>query len=75
MNHKNIVDLVHVGFIQSLLPQFLTDGLVNVLLFGVDHLCILFGTLGAVSGTIVDISGSGKVSSVLVIMAGLQILL
>ena len=38
---------MHVSFIHIFLPQFLTDGLVNVLLFEVGHLCVCLGTLGA----------------------------
>ena len=33
MTHKNIVDHVHVGFIHIFLPQFLTDDLVDVIIF------------------------------------------
>ena len=44
MNHNNIVDLVHVGFIHIFLPQFMADGLANVLVFEVGHLCVSLGT-------------------------------
>ena len=46
MNHNKIVDLVHICFINILLTQFLTDGLINIILFKVGHLCICLGTLG-----------------------------
>ena len=45
MTHNNIVDILHVGFIHIFLPQFLTDGLVNVLLLQVGHLCVSLGKL------------------------------
>ena len=34
VNHNKILDLVHVSFIHILITQFLTDILVNTLLFG-----------------------------------------
>ena len=45
MTPKNIVNIVYVGFIHLFLPQFLTDGLVNILLFEVGHLCVSIGML------------------------------
>ena len=45
--HNKIVDLVPVSFIHILLPQFLTDGLVNVLLFEVGNFCVYLGTHNA----------------------------
>ena len=45
--HNEILYLVHVGFIYIFLPQFLTDSLIDVLLFEVCHLYVSFGTLGA----------------------------
>ena len=44
---KNIIYLVHVSFIDILLYQFLTDGLINILIFEPGHLCVRLGTLGA----------------------------
>ena len=38
---------MHVCFVDTLLPQFLMDSLVNSLIFEVFHLDIRFGTLGA----------------------------
>ena len=45
MTHNKIVDIVHVGFIHILIPQFLTDGLVNVIILEVGHLCIRLGMI------------------------------
>ena len=45
MNHKNIVDNVHVGFINIFLPQFLTDGIIDVLLFEVGHIYVSLGMI------------------------------
>ena len=38
---------MHVSFIHILLPQFLTDSLVNILLFEVGYFCVHLGKLGA----------------------------
>ena len=45
MTHKKIVDNVNVGFIHIFFPQFLTDGIVDVLLFGVCHIYVSLGML------------------------------
>ena len=42
-----MVDLMHVSFIHILLPHFLTDGPVNVLILEVCHFSACLGTLGA----------------------------
>ena len=47
LNYNKVVDLVHVCFVDILLPQFLTDGLINTLIFEVGHLHARFGMLGA----------------------------
>ena len=38
---------MHVGFMQIFLPQFLIDGLVDVLVFEVGHICVPIGTIDA----------------------------
>ena len=38
---------MHVSFIHILLPQFLTDILINILLFELGHICIRLGTLSS----------------------------
>ena len=38
---------MHVSFICILLPRFLTDSLVNIIIFKVGHLFVRLGTLGA----------------------------
>ena len=57
-----------VSFIRILFPRFLTDGLVNVLIFEVGH--IRFGLGMPVAGIVVGISWSGKISGGLVMMDG-----
>ena len=47
MTHKKIVDSVNIGFIHIFIPHFLTDGLVNVLLFEVGYLCVSLGMIYA----------------------------
>ena len=38
---------MNVSFIHILLPQFLTDSLINILLFELGHICIHLGALSA----------------------------
>ena len=45
MAYRNIVDIVHVSFIHIILPHFLTDSLVNIIIFEVCHLSAHLGTL------------------------------
>ena len=45
LTQNNILDLVHVSFIHTLIPQFLIDGLVNILIFEEGNLCIHLGIL------------------------------
>ena len=45
MTYNKVVDLVHVCFVDILLPQFLTDSLFNSLLSKVGRLHVRFGTL------------------------------
>ena len=45
MNHKKIVDHVHVGFIHIFIPQFLTDGIIDVIIFEIGHLYVSLGML------------------------------
>ena len=45
MTHKKIVDNVNVGFIHIFFPQFLTDGIVGVLLFEVCYIYVSLGML------------------------------
>ena len=47
MTQNKIVDLVHVSFIQILLPQFLMYSLINMNFFGVGHFYVYLGTIGA----------------------------
>ena len=47
MIYNKIVDIVHVCFLHILLPQFLTDGLVNIIIFEVGRVYFRFGTLDA----------------------------
>ena len=47
MNHNYIVYFVHVGFVHIFITQFLTDGLISVLLFKLGHFYVSFGTLSA----------------------------
>ena len=70
LTHNNIVDIVHVSFIHILLPQFLMDIIVNIVLFELGHISVCIGVLAPVSGMIVGISGLGKVDGVLLIMYG-----
>ena len=47
LNQNNIVDLVHVNFIDICLSWFLTDGLINAIIFEVGYLCVSNGMLDA----------------------------
>ena len=46
-SHNNIVNFVHDGFIHIFIPQFMTDGLVDVLIFKVGCFYVSFGMLDA----------------------------
>ena len=43
LNYNDIVDLMHVGFIFIFIPQFLTDGLIYVLLLKIGRIGVSFG--------------------------------
>ena len=45
LTYNKIVDLVYVSFIHIFLPNDITDGLINALLFEVGHICVSPGTL------------------------------
>ena len=45
LTYNKFVDIVHVCFVDILLPQFLMDILIDTLLFEVVHLCVCVGIL------------------------------
>ena len=61
-DHNKIVDITCVGFIQTFLPQFLMDGLTDVLLFKVGH---IFNSLGMIDTRVWDYCWHLQVGEVL----------
>ena len=61
---------MHVFFVDILIPQFLTDILVNTILFEAIILTSVLRQFTTASGMIVGISGSDKLASVLVVIDG-----
>ena len=47
MTYNKVVGIVYVYFVDILLPQFLTDSLINIILFEVGHIHVIFETLDA----------------------------
>ena len=45
MTHNNILDIVHFSIIHIFLPQFLTDSLINIIIFELGRICVHLGTL------------------------------
>ena len=45
LTHKEIVDIIHVGSIFIFLPQFSTNGLIDVIFLKIDHSGVSFGML------------------------------
>ena len=43
--HNKIVNIFNFSYIHFVLPQFLMDGPVNVLLFELDHFFVYLGTI------------------------------